>query len=81
MGQGILLSASADIDFMVHGVFPYEFFGQTVWITTTHICVLIVMLVMIGFAFAANRAMKRATEIPGGFQNVVELVWNCWTEW
>lgn len=74
MGQGILLSASADIDFMVHGVFPYEFFGQTVWITTTHICVLIVMLVMIGFAFAANRAMKRATEIPGGFQNVVELV-------
>ena len=74
MGQGILLSAGADIDFMVQGVFPYEFFGQTVWITTTHICVLIVMLVMIGFAFAANRAMKRATEIPSGFQNVVELV-------
>ena len=74
MGQGILLSAGADIDFMVHGVFPYEFFGQTVWITTTHICVLIVMLVMIGFAFAANRAMKRSTDLPSGFQNVVELV-------
>ncbi len=47
MEQGILLSAGADIDFMVHGVFSYELFGQTVWITTTHICVLIVMLVML----------------------------------
>ena len=60
MGEGILLSA-ADIDFMVHGVFPYELFGQTVWITTTHVCVLIVMLVIIGFCIAANRVIKRAT--------------------
>ena len=38
MGQGVLLSSGADIDFMVHGVFSYEIFGQTAWITTTHIC-------------------------------------------
>ena len=44
MGQGILLSAETEVDFMIHGVFSYELFGQTVWITTTHICVLIVML-------------------------------------
>ena len=42
MTNGILLNGSADIDFMIHGVFPYQFFGQTVWITTTHICLLIV---------------------------------------
>ena len=47
MGQGVLLSAGADIDFMVHGVFSYEIFGQTAWITTTHVCVLIIMLVLI----------------------------------
>ena len=29
MGQGILLSGNADIDFMIHGVFSYELFGQT----------------------------------------------------
>lgn len=74
MGQGILLSAAADIDFMVHGVFPYQFFGQTVWITTTHVCVLIVMLTIVGFCIAANRAVKYAGEIPGTFQNVVEMV-------
>ena len=73
MGEGILLSA-ADIDFMVHGVFSYELFGQTVWITTTHVCVLIVMLVIIGFCFAANRAVRHAAEVPGTFQNIVELV-------
>lgn len=74
MPSGIWLGGSADIDFMVHGVFPYKFFGHTVWITTTHICLLIVLLVIIGFAIAANAAMKRATEVPGFFQNIVELV-------
>lgn len=74
MMTGIWLGGAADIDFMVHGVFPYEFFGHTVWITTTHICLLIVLLVILGFAFAANRAMKHASEVPGGFQNVVEMI-------
>lgn len=74
MGQGILLSNSADIDFMIHGVFSYELFGQTVWITTTHVCVLIVFLLIIGFCIAANRAVKKASDVPGGFQNVVELI-------
>lgn len=74
MHSSILLSAGADIDIMVHGLFSYELFGQTFWITTTHVCVLIVMLVMLAFAIAANRAMRHATEVPSGFQNVVELM-------
>lgn len=74
MGQGILLAADNNIDFMIHGVFSYELFGQTMWITTTHICMLIVMLVIIGFCFAANRAVKHASEVPGTFQNIVEMI-------
>lgn len=80
MGHGILLSAEAeagagaDIDFMIHGVFSYEIFGQTVWITTTHVCLLIVMLIIIGFCFAANAAVKKAGTVPTGFLNVVELI-------
>lgn len=74
MEQGILLSAGSDIDFMVHGVFSFQLFGQEVWITTTHVCVLIVMLILIVFALLANRAMKHATEVPGTFQNIVELI-------
>lgn len=74
MGEGILLSEAEGVDFMIHGVFSYELFGQTLWITTTHVCVLIVFLVIIGFCIAANRAVKHATEVPGAFQNVVELI-------
>lgn len=71
--QGILLSGN-DIDFMIHGVFSYQMFGQTVWITTTHICLLIVMLVIIAFCLCANRAIKHATEVPGTLQNIAEFV-------
>lgn len=74
MGQGILLSQGSEVDFMIHGVFSYNLFGQELWITTTHICMLIVLLVIIGFCIAANRMVKHASEVPGGFQNVVELI-------
>lgn len=74
MQSSILLSSGADIDIMVHGLFSYELFGQTFWITTTHVSLLIVMAILIGFSVAANRAMKHASEVPGGFQNVVELI-------
>lgn len=73
MEHGILLSGG-DVDFMIHGVFQYSFFGHTVWITTTHVCVLFVMLILIVFAVAAKRCMAKANEVPGGFQNVVELI-------
>ena len=74
MAQGILLSASNDIDFMIHGVFSYDFFGNQVWITTTHMCMLITLLVLLIFGIFARRAMLKATEVPTGFQNVVELI-------
>lgn len=74
MNYGIVLSSGNDVDFMIHGLFKYSFFGHEVWITTSHVCILIVILVLVGFAIAANIAMKKAQEIPTGFQNVVELI-------
>ena len=74
MQIGPVLSSANEIDFMIHGLFQYNFFGHEVWITTSHVCILIVMLIIIGFAIAANRAMKKVTEVPTGFQNVVELM-------
>lgn len=74
MEQGILLSGGADVDFMIHGVFSYELFGQTLWITTTHVCVLIVFLLITAFCIAAGHMVKHAKEVPEGFQNVVELI-------
>ena len=73
MGTGLLLS-SGDVDFMIKGVFSFELGGQTLWITTTHICLLIVVLILVGFSLFANGAMKRATDVPTGLQNIVEII-------
>lgn len=72
MNNGILLSS--EVDFMVKGVFSYHIFGQEVWITTTHVCMSIVLLSIIVFSVMAKRAMKHAEAVPGGFQNIAELV-------
>ena len=74
MDHGILLASGNDIDFMIHGLFSYKLFGHEVWITTSHVCILIVMLVLMGFSFVVKHKMKTATEVPGKFQNVVELL-------
>ena len=71
--MGILLS-SGNVDFFIHGVFSYELGGQTLYITTSHVCILLVMLTLVIFAFFARRAMLNGTEVPGTFQNIVELM-------
>ena len=65
---------NANIDFMIHGLFTYRFFGHEVWITTSHVCILIVMLALVIFAFIVNRKMKKATDVPDAFQNVIEVI-------
>ena len=72
VNQGILLSG--DIDFMIHGIIPVNFFGHKVWITDSHACILIIMAIMVVFAIIANRKIKQASEKPTGFQNIIELI-------
>ena len=45
--NGVILAA--DVNFMIKGIFSYQIFGQTVWITTTHVCLLIVILLFVVF--------------------------------
>ena len=45
--MGSYMVAATDVDFMIHGLFQYELFGQKLWITTTHVCTLIVMLILV----------------------------------
>lgn len=64
---------SAD-SFMVKGVFSFEIGGHTLWITTTHICLLIVVLTLSIFSIYAKHKMQKASEVPTGFQNALELI-------
>lgn len=65
-----------DVDFGIHNYKSFDFFGHEVYITTTHISMAIVMLILIVFAIAANIAIRRAdpSKAPSGFLNVVEFI-------
>ena len=46
-----MLLSSDDLGFMIEGVFSFKIGDQTLWITTSHICLLIVFLVLVIFSF------------------------------
>ncbi len=84
---GILLSSGVldpqvadavneEITFGVDGLLRYELFGHELWITTTHISLLIVMIAIIAFAVIANVAIKKADpyKVPGKFINFIEYL-------
>lgn len=68
------IAANSDMGFMIKGLIPYKLFGQELWITTTHVSILIVDVVLIILFFAARKKMKNPDQVPKGFQNVVELI-------
>lgn len=66
-------------DFMIHGVLKYQMFGQDFWITTTTIGMWIVTLMILLIAVLANRTLKKATDVPGAFQNALEYAYDMLT--
>lgn len=74
-GSGISFLADGDVDFMIHGLIKYKLFGQELWITTTHVSILLVDILLIIFAICVNRAIKKAKpeDTPGMLQNIAEL--------
>jgi len=69
----MLLAADGDVDFSIHHLLPYKFMGQTVYITTSHVCMLIIIVSIMIFALIARKKIMHADEIPTGFQNVIEF--------
>lgn len=76
MGYGMvpmLLAADEEVDFSIHHLLGYKFMGQTVYITTSHVCMFLIIVTIMIFALVARKKMLHAQEIPTGFQNVVEF--------
>jgi F-type H+-transporting ATPase subunit a len=69
------LMANGDVDFMIHGLIKYHLFGQELWITTTHVSVLLVSIAIMIFATIVNHKIKKANieDTPGTLQNIAEL--------
>lgn len=75
MGYGMMpmLLADKEVDFSIHHLIGYQFMGQTVYITTSHVCMLIIIVAIMIFALIARKKIMQAEEIPTGLQNVVEF--------
>ena len=76
MGYGMmpmLLAADKEVDFSIHHLIGYQFMGQTVYITTSHVCMILIMATIMIFAVVARRKIMHAEEVPTGLQNVVEF--------
>ena len=67
---------SSDVDIGITGYLHYEVFGQTVWLTTSHVALFWIVVTLVVFTLFANRAIKKAdpNQVPGPFLNVVEFV-------
>jgi F-type H+-transporting ATPase subunit a len=74
-GSSNFLMAESDVDFMIHGLIEYHLFGQELWITTTHVSVLLVSIAIIIFAIIVNHKIKKANieDTPGTLLNIAEL--------
>ena len=74
--MGILAASESKITFGVDGLFKYEVFGQELWITNTHVSLLLVVLTLTILSLFANRAIKKAdpNEVPGTFLNIIEYL-------
>lgn len=75
-GMRPVLLNTGEVNIGMDGFFQYKLFGQELYLTTTHLGIIIVMLALIIFAVFANRAIKKADpeKEPGMFLNVIEMI-------
>ncbi len=71
--MGIL---AAEADFMIHSLTKLKVFGQEVYLTSTHVSLLIICVSMVIFAFIVKRKLRKNQndEELSAFQNAVEMV-------
>jgi F-type H+-transporting ATPase subunit a len=65
---------SHEADFYIHEVAKYSIGGHELYITTTQVGMTIVTIFILVLLFFARRRMMNAEEIPGIFQNILELI-------
>ncbi len=74
-GRMMFLVGAESVDsFMIKPCLKYHLFGQEVYLTTTHVSLVIVTILIMILAICASKKMKNPDEIPGTFQNIIELV-------
>lgn len=74
MGNSLGILAAKEADFMIHSLVKFQLFGQELYLTTTHVSILVVCVGLIIFALIAKMKLKDTDGKPGAFQNIVEYI-------
>ena len=74
MGNSLGMLAAKEPDFQIHGLVKFQLFGQELWLTTTHVSILIVVLLLLIFALVVRAKLSDAEGKPGTLQNIAELI-------
>ena len=72
-GIQLISNSSEDVDFYIHELYPVHFFGTTVYITTTHVCTFIVLLVIAILAICARLSVLKKLDNPSKLATATEL--------
>ena len=65
--------AAKEPDFFIHSLQKLNIFGQEVYLTTTHVSLLIICVLLTVFGIVVKSKLKD-TDKPSGIQNVAELI-------
>ena len=68
-----MMAQEKEADFYIKYLYEYEIGGQKLYLTTTHVSLFIVTVLLLILFVCANRKMKNPDEVPGTFQNILEL--------
>lgn len=75
LGSYSAICADSSMGFMIDEIVEFKLFGIKLHITTSHISLLLVSLLILLFAVIVNRKFAKANpeEVPGTLQNIAEM--------
>ncbi len=70
-----MIPCEGEVDIYIKGLYKYSLFGQDLWITTTHVGILIVTVMLIVLMIVGHHLIMKANPLdrPGGLQNILEM--------
>lgn len=82
MGNSLGMLAAKEPDFQIHGLVKFQLFGQELWLTTTHVSILIVALLLLIFALVVRAKLSDAERPnPEPCRILPSLSLRCLTIW
>ena len=74
MNKILEIISNKEPDFMIQSLYKLNLFGQEVYLTTTHVSIVLICAILIIFAVIVRLNLKDTDGKPGKLQNAAELI-------